>query len=121
MLKQLQEEGGHGCSYAYEEVDDDEEDVGCTGNIKPEGCWIHDGSDGPPAKKHLCGSGQAPDPGLCWQRRNARASPVEEEQGEDSWEVGGGGVGWQVEHKQDDDATCGRYQVVQLRTEETMS
>lgn len=51
MLKELQEERGHGCSDAYEEVNDDEEDVGCTGNFKPEGCWIHDGGDGPPAKK----------------------------------------------------------------------
>ncbi|PWA16013.1 hypothetical protein CCH79_00019352, partial [Gambusia affinis] len=106
----LQEEGGHGRSDAYEEVDDDEKDVGCTGDVKPERCWIHDGSDGPPAKIHLCESGQAPDPVLYWQRRNARASPIEEEQGEDGWEVGGGGVGWQVEHKQDDDATSGRYQ-----------
>ncbi len=51
MFKELEEEGGNSCSDAYEEVDDYEEHVGCTGNLKPEGCWVHDGSDGPPGSK----------------------------------------------------------------------
>ena len=50
MFKELQEEGGHSCSDAYEEVDDYEEHVGRAGNLEPERCWIHDGSDGPPGR-----------------------------------------------------------------------
>lgn len=42
-------------------------------------------------------------------------SPIEQEKREDSREVGWGCVRWQVEHKQNDDATGGRHQVVELR------
>lgn len=51
VLKELEEEGGNSGSDADEQVDDDEEDVGCTGHLEPEGCWVHDGSDGPPGRK----------------------------------------------------------------------
>lgn len=47
MLKELQEEGGNSGSDAYKEVDDYKEHIGCAGNLKPEGCWVHNGSDGP--------------------------------------------------------------------------
>lgn len=42
-------------------------------------------------------------------------SPVEQKQREDGGEVGWRGVRWQVEHKQNDDTTGGRHQVVELR------
>lgn len=45
-------------------------------------------------------------------------SPIEKKEGEDSREVSWGGVGWQVEHKQNNNTACGRYQVVQLRRDE---
>lgn len=45
-------------------------------------------------------------------------SPVEKKEGENGREVGRGGVGRQVEHKQNNYTTCGRYQVVQLRRDE---
>lgn len=48
----------------------------------------------------------------------SNTSPVEKKEGEDSREVGWGGVGRQVEHKQNNNTACGRHQVVQLRTEE---
>lgn len=51
MFKELKKECSNSCSDAYEEVDDNKEDIGCTGNLKPEGCWVHDGSDGPPGRK----------------------------------------------------------------------
>lgn len=51
MFKELEKEGGNSCSDANEEVDDNKEHIGCTGNLKPEGCWVHYGSDGPPRKK----------------------------------------------------------------------
>lgn len=47
MFKELEEEGSNCGSNAYEEVDHYEEYVSCAGNLKPEGCWVHDGSDGP--------------------------------------------------------------------------
>ena len=46
-------------------------------------------------------------------------SPVEQEEREDSREVGGGGVGRQVEHEQDEHTAGGRNQVVQLAEIET--
>ena len=42
-------------------------------------------------------------------------SPVKKKEGEDGREVGWGGVGRQVEHKQNNNTAGGRYQVVQLR------
>ena len=48
MLEELQQERGDGGRDADEEVDDDEEDIGCAGNLKPEGGRVHDGCDGPP-------------------------------------------------------------------------
>lgn len=51
MLKELQKEGGNSGSDADKEVDYDEEHIRCTGNLKPEGCWIHNGSDGPSERK----------------------------------------------------------------------
>lgn len=51
VLKELQEEGGNGGRDADEQVDDYEEHVGRTGHLKPEGSWVHDGSDGPPGRK----------------------------------------------------------------------
>lgn len=56
MLEELQEEGGHGGGDAYEEVDDDEEDVGRAGNLEAEGRWVHDGGDGPPDRKERAGA-----------------------------------------------------------------
>lgn len=53
MFKELKKEGGHSRSDSYEEVDDYQEHIGCTGNLKPEGCWVHDGSDGPPARRSI--------------------------------------------------------------------
>lgn len=50
VFKQLEKEGGNSGSDANEEVDDDEEDVSCAGNLEPEGGWVHDGSDGPPGR-----------------------------------------------------------------------
>lgn len=47
VLKELQEEGGHSGGDADEEVDDNQEHIRCAGNLEPEGCWVHDGSDGP--------------------------------------------------------------------------
>lgn len=47
MLKELQQERGDSGSDANEEVDDDEEDVGRAGHLKPEGGRVHDGGDGP--------------------------------------------------------------------------
>lgn len=41
-------------------------------------------------------------------------SPIEKKQRQDCGEVGWGSVGWQVEHKENDDTTCGRHQVVEL-------
>lgn len=52
MFKELEEEGGDGCSDANEEVDDDEEHISCGGDLKPERRWVHDGSDGPPGRSH---------------------------------------------------------------------
>lgn len=51
MFKELEQERGNSCSDAYEKVDDYEEHVGRTGHLEPEGCWVHDGSDGPPGRK----------------------------------------------------------------------
>lgn len=51
VLKELQKEGGNSGSDADEEVDHYEEHIRCTGNLEPEGCWIHDGSDGPSERK----------------------------------------------------------------------
>lgn len=50
MFKELEKEGGNSCGDANEEVDDYEEYISCTGNLKPERCWVHDGSDGPPER-----------------------------------------------------------------------
>lgn len=50
VFKELEEEGGNSCSDAYEEINDYEEHISCAGNLKPEGCWVHDGSDGPPGR-----------------------------------------------------------------------
>lgn len=47
MLKELQQKRGDSGSDANEEVDDDEEDVGRAGHLKPEGGRVHDGGDGP--------------------------------------------------------------------------
>lgn len=47
MFKQLEEESGHGGRDSYEEVYNDEENVGGARNFKPERGWIHDGSYGP--------------------------------------------------------------------------
>lgn len=38
--------------------------------------------------------------------------PIEQEEGEDSREVGGRGICWEVKHEQDDDAARGWHQVV---------
>lgn len=56
VFKELEKEGCNSCSDAYEEVDDYEKDIGCTGNLKPEGCRIHYGSDRPTGKgkKETC-------------------------------------------------------------------
>ena len=51
MFKELEQERGNSRSDAYEKVDDYEEHVGCTGYLEPEGCWVHDGSDGPPGRR----------------------------------------------------------------------
>lgn len=51
VFKELQKKSRNRGSDAYKEVDDDEEDIGCTGNLKPEGCRVHDRSDGPPGKE----------------------------------------------------------------------
>lgn len=51
MLKELKKKGGNSSSDANEEVDYNKEHIGCTGNLEPEGCWVHYGSDGPPRKK----------------------------------------------------------------------
>lgn len=51
MLKELQKEGGNGGSDADKEVDYYEEHIRRTGDLKPEGCWIHNGSDGPSESK----------------------------------------------------------------------
>lgn len=40
--------------------------------------------------------------------------PVEEEEWEHRWEVGGRGVSREVEDKQNDDAACGGNQVIEL-------
>lgn len=48
MLKELQQEGGHCGSDAYEKVDDDEEHIGCAGHLETEGGRVHDRSDRPP-------------------------------------------------------------------------
>lgn len=56
MFKELQEEGGHGGGDAYKEVDHYEEHIRCTGNLKPEGCWVHDGSNGPSERKQKSGA-----------------------------------------------------------------
>ena len=53
VFKQLQEEGGHCGGDSDEEVDDDEEHVGCAGHFKPEGRRVHDRSDGPPGRETL--------------------------------------------------------------------
>lgn len=50
VFKELEEEGGNSCSDAYEEVNDYEKNISCAGNLKPKGCWVHDGSDGPPGR-----------------------------------------------------------------------
>lgn len=44
--------------------------------------------------------------------------PIKKEKGEDSGEVGRGGVGWQVEHKQNNNTACGGHKVVKLRRDE---
>lgn len=41
--------------------------------------------------------------------------PVQQEQGEHRWEVGGRRVGRQVKHEQDDDAAGGGDQVIELQ------
>lgn len=131
VLKELQEEGGHSGRDADEEVDHDEEHVRCAGDLKPEGCRIHNGSDGPPegterswTKGTRVLEEGRPNPGSCeatWELEaggdGAGVSPIEEEEGEDGGEVGGGGVGRQVEDKEDEDAAGGRNQVVQLGRE----
>lgn len=48
MFKELQQKSGDCGGDADEEVDDDEEHVGRAGDLEPKGCWVHDGSDGPP-------------------------------------------------------------------------
>lgn len=53
MFKKLEEEGGNSCCDAYEEVDDYQEHVSCARNLEPEGCWVHDGSDGPPGTEDV--------------------------------------------------------------------
>lgn len=52
VFKELEKEGGDSCSDANEEVDDYEEHIRCGGDLKPEGRWVHDGSDGPPERLH---------------------------------------------------------------------
>lgn len=47
MFKQLEEESSHGGCDSYEEVNNDEENIGCAGNLEPERSWIHDGGYGP--------------------------------------------------------------------------
>lgn len=53
MFKQLEEESGHGGRDSYEEVNNDEENIGCAGNLKPEGGWIHDGGYGPAGENKI--------------------------------------------------------------------
>ena len=109
----VQEEGGHGGGDADEEVDDDEKHVGRAGDLEPEGGRVHDGCDGPPAGGSQAASlGRRP-PAPCPTPAIAPL-PVEQEQGEHGREVGGGRVGRQVEHEQDEDAAGGRDQVVEL-------
>lgn len=60
MFKELEEKGGNSRSDANKEVDNYEEHVSCTGNLEPEGCWIHDGGNRPPEREdhHHIGSRQ---------------------------------------------------------------
>ena len=44
--------------------------------------------------------------------------PIEEKEGEDSREVSWRGVGWQVEHKQNNNTARGRDKVVELRKDD---
>lgn len=59
-------------------------------------------SQGTPSHTHAC---PTPFPSL----------PIEQEQGEHRWEVGGRGVGREVKHKEDDDTAGGRDQVIELQ------